>query len=174
MGEVRSIAETWSTTEQKLGSLMEWWPPGASLDAIAECERALGVTLPTDYAQSVAIHDGSGTLLGRYELSSLDEVVRRAKVFEEIAASLGPPSPDHIRVTGPVRGPRWNRMWLPVVRTAGARSLVLDLDPLPAGNRGQVVEVSRELNAVNIKTPSFAVWLERFADELATDENPLF
>jgi len=174
VGVVRSIAESWAIIERKLGAPTRWWIPGAGAEAIAACERVLGVTLPADYRESVALHDGFGGYLGSFELSSLDEVMDSARMFEEISASLGPDLPGHIRVVGPVRAQRWNRKWVPIVRTSSAHSLLLDLDPLLAGNVGQVIELTREMNVVTIRTPSFAVWLERFADELDTDANPRF
>ena len=171
MGVVRSVAESWAIIERKLGAPTRWWIPGAGAEAIAVCERALGVTLPADYRESVALHDGFGTYLGSYELSTLEEVIDNARMYEEIVGSIGP---GYVKAVGPVRAQRWNSRWVPIARTGGARALVLDLDPLPAGNVGQVVELTRELNLVTIRTPSFAVWLERFADQLATDDNPLY
>ncbi|MFT3699565.1 MAG: SMI1/KNR4 family protein [Kofleriaceae bacterium] len=162
----RSIADSWAVIERKLDAPKRWWTPGASNHAIADCERALGVALPADYRHSLTLHDGFGTYLGSYELSSLNEVVDDARMFDEIASSL---EAGTVRVTGPVRAQRWNKRWVPIVHTSSANTLVLDLDPLPAGNVGQVVEITREMNVVEILAPSFAVWLERFADELDLD-----
>ena len=160
------IAETWVQIESTLGPRWAPWPRGATSKSIAGCERALGRTLPTDYRESVIIHDGSRSFMGAYELSSLDEVIETATMFDEIVASLPSPRSGELRTVGPVEARRWNHSLIPIARTTSADTVLLDLEPLPLGNVGQVVHMTREMTVLRVLAPSFAVWLEQVASEL--------
>jgi len=49
---------------------------------------------------------------------------------------------------------------IPIARTTSADTVLLDLEPLPLGNVGQVVHMTREMTVLRVLAPSFAVWLE--------------
>jgi cell wall assembly regulator SMI1 len=73
---------------------------------------------------------------------------------------------DWVRTSGPVRAQKWNRRWIPIASDGGGDARTLDLDPPTGGASGQVISQSRGWEAVRVLEPSFAAYLEGFADDL--------
>src|SRR5262249_2558784 len=67
---------------------------------------------------------------------------------------------------GPIKRNHWNVQWIPFTHDSGSNYQCLDLDPLPGGNVGQVIDFDHEEGAARVLAPSFRAYLEAFADDL--------
>ncbi|MFT3697737.1 MAG: SMI1/KNR4 family protein [Kofleriaceae bacterium] len=168
-----AIAEIWQRIAAKIRTSAPAFtlPAGASEADIVECETALGVSLPADYRESVAIHDGTKRFLFAHcELKPLTSVVSLWHLFEEVLQEpLAVPLSEWMRITGPIRLQRWSSRWIPIARTTSADTFLLDLDPAPGGNPGQVIHMTHETSVLRLIAPSFEAWVGAFADALDAD-----
>ena len=142
-----TVAERWATIEEWLKQehpeALQGFNPPASPESIAAAERALGVELPSEYKEFLAIHDGQDELapfVGVGALLPIAAVVDRHQSLSkradeeefEVSSDL---------VGAGVRPVNYCRRWLPIGASARGRDfLCLDLDPAPGGTRGQIIE----------------------------------
>ncbi|MGE0397140.1 MAG: SMI1/KNR4 family protein [Kofleriaceae bacterium] len=165
-----AIREIWNEIETTLRRVAPKFslPRGASTEGIAASEQALGIQLPADYRESVAIHDGTGSyLLYDSELRPLRSVVETQRRYLDLVRDPPPiPASESMRISGPVRAQHWSPKWIPIARTTSANTILLDLDPADGGSIGQVVHISRELSEVEVLSSSFGAWIADFCEEL--------
>ncbi len=145
--------------------------PGATDAALARAEEALGVRLPDAYRESLRRHDGQdpngpwlvdggqlcsfGALLDEWR--AWNKMLTRGELEEFVW---------DIATDDAVRGDQWWRAgWLPLVAQDGDHLLV-DVDPDPRGDVGQVVAFSHETGPGHVAAPSYDAWLNTWADEL--------
>ncbi|MGI5145726.1 DUF6461 domain-containing protein [Plantactinospora sp. CA-294935] len=108
--------------------------PPADAAAVADAERAIGVTFPADLSASLARHDGcadgAGTLelAGSYQPMSVEQIVRRWRSTEEGLREF--------MTDDTMRGHYWHPEWVPFARTNSVDMLVLDCRP--GGSYGAV------------------------------------
>ncbi|MEZ0314826.1 MAG: SMI1/KNR4 family protein [Myxococcota bacterium] len=120
-----SVTERWHTIEawmaanapDALGSLRR----PASPEAIAAAEKELGVTLPLDYKELLARHDGQGRLGPMVAYCSLLPVGELFHKRERLAGLMD----------------EWKPGWIPIGQFQ-RDYMVLDLVPLPGGIVGQI------------------------------------
>jgi len=137
------VATRWQTIagwlEAEQPEALALFQPPASAQAIADAEAALGVALPDDYKQFLAIHDGQSELAPSVGLGSLLPI---AKVVEAKRSIVGQAEPiDDALADAGVRAVDYSPSWIPITRSARGRDyLCLDLDPAPGGTHGQIIE----------------------------------
>jgi cell wall assembly regulator SMI1 len=62
---------------------------------------------------------------------------------------------------------RWRPSWIPVMADPGGDLIVLDLDPGPAGSRGQLFQwYNNGAQAMRVCANSFREWLDGVAEQL--------
>ena len=142
--------------------------PGATPEQIAEFERLVGRSLPEDFRQSYAIHDGAyGVPFGECPdyLLSHDQI---AGLLPWMREDLIPPSAyRHEPVPeGPVRPTWWSEGWVPIVGEGTGDYLCIDLDPAEGGTVGQVFDWGHEYGPTHVLFPSFRAYLEQYASDL--------
>jgi cell wall assembly regulator SMI1 len=143
--------------------------PGASDADLASAAAAFGVELPSDVVASYRVHDGTrggaGPLLGDWRLLSLAAAAQEWKTLQEWADG-GEFEDSEAEPAAQIKDDWWNPRWIPVASNSAGDFLCVDLDPAPAGTRGQVMsyyhaEPRRELVAASIER-----WLADFAAAL--------
>ncbi|MFF7633081.1 SMI1/KNR4 family protein [Kitasatospora sp. NPDC008050] len=156
------VAAAWSRIEAGLqGFAVELGAP-VTPERIGEVERELGVTLPVDFAASLAIHSSvllTGVeVIGCAEHWSLDELL---SAYDELGASWTSEEPDdEIR-----RDWGWRPGWLPLAAEPDGSLIMLDLDPGRAGVHGQIVYADQGTPSHVIESSWLGV-LESFAAAL--------
>lgn len=160
------IAELWRRLEAYVASIgapaLALAAEGASEKAIAAAEKAMGVELPDDYRASLLLHDGQDGkqpfpwMPGCAPLASVDDIVEmHARMLKKVPKREPTVAPESKLKGGMARAAR-----IPI----GER-VFLDLDPGPAGTRGQLVAAVSDTDLVAIDT-SFAAALERWVSAL--------
>jgi cell wall assembly regulator SMI1 len=132
-------------------------PPGASEDAIAAAEQALGFTLPEEVRAWYRAHDGGGDryIANNRELLSLDRMVSEWKVWKDLLDQGVFEGNDHSSPGPGVQQKWWIPEWLPVTYDGAGNHDVIDLAPDIDGRVGQIVEFwhdddDREVIAANL------------------------
>lgn len=172
------IAELWRRLEAWVamtGAPPLALAPGAPEKAIAAAEKTMKLAFPPDFRASLAIHDGQLAadggppfpwMAGCGPLLPLAEVVARWREEQDLAARKAPRK-DVVAPTDKLRAGVHRAGRVPIARTAGRdpELTFLDLDPGPAGTRGQLATMVSRAELVVIDT-GFAPALERWVNVL--------
>ena len=137
--------------------------PPASDAQIAVAERALGVTLPEDVRAAYRWHDGCASELSIFvdlaQWCSLEEMVSNWTMMVQVSTSDRASNPGNYPEPTPwwdelkVKPMWWNRRWIPIGTSNTASSNYVDLDPAPAGTRGQLISDAGMIDA-RVMAPS--------------------
>jgi cell wall assembly regulator SMI1 len=163
--------EAWLMTNAPL--VFESLHAGASEAEIVEVEHILGVRFPDDVRASYGIHAGQHPvsvrgfpgLIEGYQLLTLPEIMGEWRLWKRLLDGgdfeglLGDPQ-------GPIRADWWHPAWIPLTHDGSGNHHMLDLSPAPGGTLGQILEFWHDDPTRRVLAPSFAVWLDRFADDL--------
>lgn len=176
-GRVATVQESWARIEALLASdhpeARAGLRAGAEEAAIAEAEAELGARLPEPYRRSVLCHDGQDPrapwLIDGGQLCSLEDLLHEWREWTRMLSSgeLDGFAADADPDPGLRDDQWWRRGWIPFVAQDGDH-LVLDLDPAPDGQSGQVFAFSHEVGPGRLAAPDFAAWLQTWAEELGT------
>lgn len=142
--------------------------PPATRTAVGKLERTLGVKLPQGVVSSYLVHDGMRdtpeTLNNFHRLLRLNEIPYWWRLC--LLYPWDRPEPEYAHAKRIKSDLRWRRRWVPLTVTAGGDTMCLDLDPGPAGRRGQVFRwYANGATRLRVMAGSFAEWLDRLATE---------
>ncbi|MGF1425787.1 SMI1/KNR4 family protein [Kitasatospora sp. LaBMicrA B282] len=164
------VAAAWARIEAGTQDSEARFGAPAAPERIAEVERTLGLTLPVDFAASLAVHGGVVPAEDRgdgeesedeesrgYLHWNLDELLYTYGRLGEIWSSEEPD--DEIR-----RDWGWRPGWLPLASVPDGSLIVLDLDPGPLGTHGQIVFADHGCPS-HVIAPSWLAVLESAAEE---------
>ena len=157
---------------QHLPEYLEDLAPGSSDAALAELEALVGFDLPEDFKDLYRWHDGQKTnyrpgLFYGMEFLSLKEVGRRWRAWQDVIRSgwddigafvSAPP--------GAVQEAYANPGWIAFAIDRGGNCIGIDLDPGPAGTRGQVINFGRDEDEKFVLAPNLNGFLEWLAGQL--------
>ncbi len=139
-------------------------------DDLVRLATTAGQELPEDFAASLRRHDGQANptrLLDLFDHHTLLSVDAMIETSEMRAGALGDDldevydwmTPDKVRPIMNCRG------WLQFTDTEGD-GYALDLDPLPAGEPGQVIYLPIDGPTPEPEFPSYRRWLSSYAEKL--------
>lgn len=156
----------------------------ASVDEIAVLESDLGLALPEDFKASLKIHDGNdGQVENRILPGGFSLFPAAVIAGDQREMDLLEPHPTtdepHFRpdvwrrrvesgqttIFGPVKPFVGGPHRVPIMGEDTMR-LMLDFDPAPGGNPGQVIFVDFECDDYRVAAGSFGEFLANYADEL--------
>jgi cell wall assembly regulator SMI1 len=166
---------------EHLGSLAK----PASEASIAKLEAVLDHTLPVEFKESLAIHDGqkpgaevgefpgfySHNEGGSYYLMTSKAIARDWRMLRSVMKS----GDFDGLVAEPDRGVRahwWHVAWIPFASNGGGDHLCLDLDPATGGTKGQVICVMHDAPRRTVHSRSFVQWLQGRADAISAGKLP--
>ncbi len=172
VGELWRRLETWVASTGAPSLALN---AGAPEKAIAAAEKTMKLAFPPDFRASLAIHDGQAIdggapafpwMPGCPPLLPLARIVERWKDEQELAAKRQPKK-EWFDAGGKLKGGVYRTGRIPVagpVRRDSERTF-LDLDPGPAGARGQLITMVSAADFVVIDA-SFAAAFERWVNVL--------
>ncbi|HUQ02289.1 MAG TPA: hypothetical protein VM261_07305 [Kofleriaceae bacterium] len=175
VGELWRRLETWVATT---GAPPLSLSPGASEKAIAAAEKTMKLAFPPDVRASLAIHDGQVAEVGAQifpwmpgcpPMLSVARIVERWKEEQDLAAKKQPKK-ELLDATGKLKSGLYRTGRIPLAgpldprRRDGERTF-LDMDPGPAGVRGQLITMVSATDFVVIDA-SFAAAFERWVNVL--------
>jgi molybdopterin molybdotransferase len=172
-----SIRDTWDRIESWLGKyagyLADSLAEGASADRLRSLEASMGASLPLQFKESMAVHDGQtedydfipDDDIGAFYLLQSKEIPRRWKQWNSLL-NLG--EFDNTKATPDkgVAGAWWNAGWIPFASNGGSDYLCIDLAPARGGAVGQVIRVRHDDPAREIMASSYGEWLQGLARTL--------
>jgi cell wall assembly regulator SMI1 len=146
--------------------------PGATKARIARLEKQLSVKLPSDYVESLEVHDGGGSFES-YEYLSTEEVHRWWRIWSsalEKGELEGREPAEEGR--GLLKPGFWDRHWVPFAADSVGNLLCIDLDPGPRGKAGQLIHFESQDGIGPIAEPGkdFTGWLLGYRDRLRQGE----
>jgi len=171
--------ETWA--KDNAPSMAEDLAQGATSAEIEELEAIVGIALPVELRDSLAIHNGENDgwpckiFADRGAYLSTQRIAEQWKSYQEIASQLDATydsDPDElirdgiINVEGPVRPVMFDPAWLPIMECNGDVFWALDFAPGDGGTNGQVIEVDWEGCSWRVVATSFQALVEDYVDEL--------
>jgi cell wall assembly regulator SMI1 len=166
---MESISSLWGAFEQRLyrddpKKLITLNPP-ATPAAIQMLERQLSANLPTDFKNSLLVHDGGtfgNELLDGEELLSIPRILEEWRVWESLLKSPGMKMGDVRSSPEPeVRDDWWNVKWIPITSNHAGDHWCLDLDPAPAGTYGQVIRMWHDMDMRELGGKSFSEFFHK-------------
>ena len=179
---MRTIANSWKTIEEVLeenaNSVFRALRKPATKGAIAQLETRIGAAkLPRDLMASLRIHDGlRNSFLGSVRLfnywallpSATIASVWKSMVDLQAECNFGG---DHVTTTKAIKNDsHWRAGWVPFLDADGDK-FIIDLDPGPEGQKGQVICWSNSGSyPMRVLAPSFQAWLSKLADRLSARE----
>jgi cell wall assembly regulator SMI1 len=155
---------------------------------LAQLEKELGSPLPDDLKRSWAVHDGQHDgvelgLFGDFPYFSIAAARAEREEMRGLAEMMGQldqaddPAGWHALVAdgigfvdGPVKPRDHHPGRIPVGSFNGDVFRIVDVDPVPGGQVGQVIEIDPESVSWRVIAPSFGDLLSRFADRLEAGE----
>jgi cell wall assembly regulator SMI1 len=149
---------------------------GATEQDIASAEAALGQCLPSDYRESLLLHDGqevnqfgcSPRFIYGLDLFPLTKVITRWQWMSELL-DQGLGQDLSIPIHGPVRAIWWDKCWIPIAGDDDS-FCCLDLNPAAGGHVGQIIQVWKESHLRAVQSKSLREWLTVFAELLEVGE----
>ncbi|SDH88161.1 SMI1/KNR4 family protein [Agrococcus jejuensis] len=176
MTDASDVARAWATIEAVLEAerpdIAASLRPPATDEQLARLAAVVG-DLPDDLVASLRIHDGQDDpawQLGIHDVLSWLGVDAMLEAHALRLSALGDGdepiewmTPDRVRTVMNSRG------WLPFTDFQGSGHAI-DLDPLPAGTRGQVIWLPIDGPTPAPVAPSYGAWLVDVAERLANGE----
>lgn len=172
---MRRVKSSWAVID---AVFKEWIPaafralrPPATPAAIVRVEKKLGVTLPAAVRESYLVHNGMRntpeTLNNFHRLLTLREVVFYWQLCLRFPWDESVRMPKYGHAGRIKTDLRWRLKWVPLMVEAGGDLMCLDLDPGPAGKRGQMFQwYNYGSTRMRVMAGSFREWLDRLATEL--------
>ncbi len=164
-----TITERWDTIEtwleENAPGALATLRRGAPAAEVAAAEQALGVSLPEDYKELVARHDGQrdlGPMVGFCTLLPVGELRKNREWLEGLMAES---AFDAARTDAGIQPVAWHGGWIPIGHFQ-RDYMVLDLAPAPGGTRGQIFLCYVDDDRRAIVAKSCAELLSRFFREL--------
>jgi len=171
---MRRVTSSWQVIENVLQenahSAYQALRPPVTDHKIRQFEKLLGQKLPPDFVTSLRVHDG---MRGTAELINYLSLlpVSRSRSWWQVQCrvqEMGEFGGNRYTRTRKIKNDaRWRPGWVPVMADAGGNLLVLDLDPGPAGRRGQLFPwYNNGEGVMRVIAESFTAWLDALAEEL--------
>jgi cell wall assembly regulator SMI1 len=172
---MRRVATSWKVIEGVLRvfapSVCKALRPSASVEEIDQLQDLIGVKLPRGLVTSLRIHDGMRgrvNLIGYRSLLPVERIRSWWRLGCQSQRQDGFGGNDYTKTPRIKNDIRWRERWVPVMETVTGDLQVLDLDPAPAGKRGQLFPwYINGATAMRVVADSFPAWLDAVAEELA-------
>jgi cell wall assembly regulator SMI1 len=163
-----SVAESWRRIDGWLTRARHDAPnPGASRTAISDLANQLGIPMPPDLIESLAIHDGADDVIGGWDLLDIRGIASKAKLMKKLTddgtfAKAEAEADPHPRI----KSIWWNVQWIPIVSSGSGHLFCVDMDPAPGGKAGQVILFFHDDSTRLCIADSIRAWLAAIAADL--------
>jgi len=150
--------------------------PGATDAQIEKLESHIGIALPKQLRDSLAIHDGQKEECdfipdgyGSFYFLRLCEIRREWDSWNSLM-KYDEFDDSNAQTDAGVAQSWWNRGWIPFASNGASDSLCVDLAPARGGKKGQVIMMRHDDPRRPILAPTFAAWLHQLAESLKAGE----
>lgn len=178
------VSDTWNRIEAWLAAnasmIRKSFRPAAKASALKKLQTKIGLTLPTDFIESLARFEGqkedaehglfpiADKFLGAMPACQLFSIVEIDREWSMLKGLLddGEFAGSQSRPQSGVRDDWWNPGWVPIAGNGGGDSFCLDMAPDEGGSVGQVIYFFHDMKNRPLIAPSFSAWLEELAGGL--------
>lgn len=139
---------------------------GASTEDIAFLESKIGFRIPSDYRESLEIHDGQddpSRLLGLFNYNLLSPISEVIEDYEMLRGLFEHEPPIDWLVPDKIQNRVWTPGWLKFTEAEGD-GYVIDMSPARNGALGQVFYRNADDNPTRVTAASFGALLSRVAE----------
>jgi cell wall assembly regulator SMI1 len=154
--------------------------PGASVADLEKLEAARGYKLPEGVKAFWQRHDGATSRAGKgtipgddaflpetgFQLFSLAEIAAtwasQIEIYSRLGSAENPPG----WTPSGVRNEWWAKGWMPFAYNGAGDYLLVDLDPAPGGQVGQVLHFWHDLDDMALQNRDFVSWFELVSDKI--------
>lgn len=171
MSEISAI---WERIEawHKANGQTENLNAGATAEAIAQAEKDMALSFPSELRESLLRHNGSvdgGWPTG--ELLSLERMADERKVWMDLLQDgTFDDNADHNEGSEVLQPGWWHPAWIPLDADGGGNGAVIDMVPGPQGNVGQVIDMDHEVGPSGPKYVSLTAYLEAMLEQLSKED----
>jgi cell wall assembly regulator SMI1 len=192
MNEIWSEIHAWFRSHNLL--ISEIMNDGATDAQIANFESELSFKLPDEIKQSYQVHNGQalrnsacGLINGKWRLLPLEEILEHWP-FHGLNDEIISPTDDisegnrqylidsevqlplfTMKSFGPIKPVWWTRKWVPIAYDNGGAYIMIDLDPCPEGDIGQLILWFHDDEHLTLVSKSYSIWLHNFAADLQSN-----
>jgi cell wall assembly regulator SMI1 len=171
---MRRVGSSWKVIEDVLWEhahlAYEALRPPASQGDITELEDAIGRRLPAGFKASLRVHDGMTDRQDLVDYRALIPCTGIASWWRLCTRSqrqFGGDGNPFTRTRKIKNDQRWRDGWIPILETVGGDLTVLDLDPGPAGTKGQIFPwYNNGSTTMRVVAESFPARLDALAEAL--------
>jgi cell wall assembly regulator SMI1 len=168
-----TVSESWRIIERVLAEVApqvaETLRPGASPDGIALLESKIGSRIPSDFRESLEVHDGQddpSRLLGLFNYNLLSPISQVIADYEMLRGLFEhEPAIDWL-VPDKIQNRIWMSGWIKFTEAEGD-GYVIDMTPAKNGALGQIFYRSHDDNPTEVTATSFGTLLSRVAALMA-------
>ena len=166
-----SVRDSWGRIDAWLArnapDLVLLMRDGATPEAVADAEKALGVEFPDAVRASYAIHDGSEimSLFPSGDYLPLAEMLFQYAAWKQLVEEGDFDGIEH-EPEGPIRRDHYHLKWIPLTHNGGGDHTLIDLAPAEGGLVGQLIEFDHETGPELVSATGLDDYLSYVADEL--------
>ena len=167
------IATIWSNVETWLEvnspTTLVRLSTGANAKDVSRIETTFDVTLPSEFRESLTIHDGEteteAWVFGEHSLLSVNQMVRTWRKARKLQKSMDTSDWDFADFPIQMVQGAFNSKWIPFAHDGAGGELCIDLDPSSNGFRGQVIQTTSE-GQYWFVAETFTDFMQLFLDQL--------
>jgi cell wall assembly regulator SMI1 len=182
------VAKSWKRIEKWLKSnapsIGKSFRPASKDGAIEKLQQQIGVSLPSDVAESIRLHDGqksdaehglfphSDDVLGpmpSFRLMPVSEIASAWRMMKDLLeggdfdGQQSEPAPG-------IRNDWWHTAWIPIADNGGGDFFCIDLSPAQGGTIGQVIVFFHDMKDRPFIAKSYEAWLNQLAEGLESGQ----
>lgn len=177
---VEDIGGSWRRIENQLRrsrpAVLKSLGKGATQREIRDLEGQVRVTLPLEFKESLAIHNGQSMGVSLipdpevdgfgFRLMTTEEIVSEWNRWKELS-DMGEFDENISLGADEIRGELWwQEGWIPFAENGSGDSYCIDMNPSQGGKRGQVIVMNHESPRRELLSASFGGWLHMLANIL--------
>lgn len=170
MSHPQRLERVWMSIEQWYveHGAAELLNTGATEDALASLQQALGLDLPDELRRSLQRHDGSreGGWPGG-ELMSCERIIAETQNWRRSLESGGFAGFEPDETDPAIEPVWWHHGWIWFDTDGGGNGSAIDLAPPPGGHTGQLIDIDHERGPSGPVASNLVERLEQVADGLA-------
>lgn len=148
---------------------------GATEEELENLEKLIQHTLPEDFKNFYRIHNGQSAyrhngLINTDVLMSINRISAECKQLKSFIERYPERSPEISNTENVIKNNWWNPLWVPIIDEGTGDFVCIDLDPLPNGQNGQIMQMIHDDYYRPLLDNSFHKWFENYIIALEAGE----
>jgi cell wall assembly regulator SMI1 len=171
------MKETWTKIENWLkenaNHIYNSLNDGADEEDFENLEELINKKLPEEFKAFYSIYNGQDStsegIIDTEELLSTERIMDEWQVWKDLY-DKGVFDESTVEADVEVKEKWWHPAWIPLTYDGSGNHYCLDLSPDEKGKKGQIIRIWHDSPEREFIAPSFAEWMEGFAEDLGNEE----